>query len=340
MTRMQAPPGAPEWLEVVTAAERPDLWEQTLADQLFRSVWPEYNLHGSDTWKYFPATFPAHAAFQILFLDKRTERIVSRGRTIGIRWDGSLRSLPRGIDDAGLRALNESRPPTAVCALAAEVDDEFQGHGLSELILRAMAMATVATGLSRLVVPVRPSMKERYPLMPIDRYAAWRRDDGLPFDSWLRVHARLGARHLAGRAPVATHQRQGGGLGALDGHVLPGERHVRVPPLSGAAHRPRRPRPRIREPNVWVEHDTSKVEAQPPVALPGAIGRPPAGGAAGLQLRQVRGQLGRLSRCWPPTLTGLAGSQRGRCKNRLKENHVRTVHLCRHQQTQDGQIRG
>jgi hypothetical protein len=40
------------------------------------------------------------------------------------------------------------------------------------------------------------SWKDRYPLIPIERYASWRREDGLPFDPWLRVHARLGARIL------------------------------------------------------------------------------------------------------------------------------------------------
>jgi hypothetical protein len=44
-----------------------------------------------------------------------------------------------------------------------------------------------------LIAPVRPSWKERYPLVPIDRYAAWRRADGLLFDPWMRVHERLGA---------------------------------------------------------------------------------------------------------------------------------------------------
>src|SRR4029078_11862711 len=44
-----------------------------------------------------------------------------------------------------------------------------------------------------LIAPVRPSWKERYPLAPIERYAAWTRDDGLAFDPWMRVHARLGA---------------------------------------------------------------------------------------------------------------------------------------------------
>ncbi|HSI96884.1 MAG TPA: hypothetical protein VK926_00850 [Gaiellaceae bacterium] len=41
---------------------------------------------------------------------------------------------------------------------------------------------------------MRPSRKARYPLVPIDRYAHWETEEGLPFDPWLRTHARLGAR--------------------------------------------------------------------------------------------------------------------------------------------------
>jgi len=39
-------------------------------------------------------------------------------------------------------------------------------------------------------------MKTRYPLTPMKRYVQWRRSDGLPFDPWLRVHARLGGELL------------------------------------------------------------------------------------------------------------------------------------------------
>jgi len=49
-------------------------------------------------------------------------------------------------------------------------------------------------GFHRLIAPVRPSLKSRYPLTAIDRYVEWTTADGLPFDPWLRVHARLGAR--------------------------------------------------------------------------------------------------------------------------------------------------
>jgi hypothetical protein len=56
-------------------------------------------------------------------------------------------------------------------------------------------MASIATehGFEDLIAPVRPSAKERYPLTPIERYASWTREDGLPFDPWMRVHARVGA---------------------------------------------------------------------------------------------------------------------------------------------------
>ena len=47
--------------------------------------------------------------------------------------------------------------------------------------------------LDSLIAPVRPNWKERYPLVPVERYAEWRRPDGLLFDPWMRVHERLGA---------------------------------------------------------------------------------------------------------------------------------------------------
>jgi hypothetical protein len=49
-------------------------------------------------------------------------------------------------------------------------------------------------GLGWLIAPVRPNAKERYPTIPIERYACWVREDGTPFDPWVRVHTRMGAR--------------------------------------------------------------------------------------------------------------------------------------------------
>jgi hypothetical protein len=190
---VRSPDDAPAWLETFTAAERPELWERTSADGIFDGVWPEYNHHGNVSGRYFGALYPRYADLQAVFLDRRTDRVVARIRTIPFRWDGSLKDLPAGIDAMGLRAVDEPNAPTALSALAAEVDAQYQSSGLSRFLLEAMAALARQAGLRNLVAPVRPSWKDRYPLLPIERYAAWGREDGLPFDPWMRVHARLGA---------------------------------------------------------------------------------------------------------------------------------------------------
>src|SRR5439155_1246749 len=62
---------------------------------------------------------------------------------------------------------------------------------------RAMVDLARVHGLGTLLAPVRPADKSAYPLAPMERYARWQNDDGLPMDRWIRVHARMGADILA-----------------------------------------------------------------------------------------------------------------------------------------------
>jgi hypothetical protein len=249
MDGLTIPPGSS--VEVFTAEERPDLWQQ--ARPLFGGIWPEYNLHGNHSGKYFGELFPRFARFQVLVYDGAADRVVGRGRAIPFRWDGSLDDLPTGIDAVGLRAVSEHAALTAVSALAAEVERDQQGHGLSRLILQAMAVAARNAGLGPLVAPVRPSRKDQYPLIPIDAYSRWRRADGLPFDPWLRVHARLKATILRTEphsmeiaAPVADwEQWTGMELPEPGEYVFPGG----LAPLAVAGGMGR-----YWEPNVWMLH--------------------------------------------------------------------------------------
>ena len=57
-----------------------------------------------------------------------------------------------------------------------------------------MSRLAADAGLGHLIAPVRPSLKDRYPTIPIERYAHWTRPGGEPFDPWVRVHTRMGAR--------------------------------------------------------------------------------------------------------------------------------------------------
>ena len=103
--------------------------------------------------------------------------------------------LPGGVDDMLEAWFGAGGPPEpdALSAMVAVVDRKRQGQGLSRHVIEAMVDIARRNGFSELIAPVRPTWKDRYPLIPMERYARWKRDDGLPFDPWLRVHARLGA---------------------------------------------------------------------------------------------------------------------------------------------------
>jgi hypothetical protein len=102
---------------------------------------------------------------------------------------------------------------------------------------------------------VRPTLKHRYPLTPIERYMEWRRDDGLLFDPWLRAHERAGA-EIVGPAPdslvsegtVAELEEWCGlafpesGSYVVEGALVPVEIDRE------------QDRGRYREPNVWMRH--------------------------------------------------------------------------------------
>jgi GNAT superfamily N-acetyltransferase len=185
---------AADGLTLHTAAERPDLDER--ADELTGEVWPEYNRHGDVLNELWPVLDERFTDFQFVLVDA-AEEIVAQGHMVPCRWDGTVDGLPEGIDAALAGAVAAAEPPNAACALAAEIRPGHQGRGLAPEMIRAMAALCRRHGLAGgLIAPVRPNLKARYPLIPIERYATWTRPDGLPLDPWMRVHARLGGRIL------------------------------------------------------------------------------------------------------------------------------------------------
>jgi hypothetical protein len=165
--------------------------------------------------------------------------IVARARSIPVRWNGSVDDLPVGIDGAIARGFDEEGA-NVLCALVIMVPRVIQGRGVSAAAVKAMGGIARRRGLGSLIAPVRPSWKDRYPLVAIERYAQWRRPDGFLFDPWMRVHERLGAVVLKAE-PRSLRIRQCRRVGAVDRDVVPGQRRVLVPqrPLDGI-DRPRR----------------------------------------------------------------------------------------------------
>jgi len=176
-------------MKFATVADRPDLvgaaWERT------RDTMPEYNNHGDILNAYWGRLTEELPEFQFHVIDDEQE-ILARARSIPVRWDGTVEDLPTGIDQAIARGFDEGRA-NVLCALVILVPGDLQGGGWSAAAVTAMSEIARRHGFRSLIAPVRPSWKERYPLVPIEQYAQWRRPDGLPFDPWMRVHARLGA---------------------------------------------------------------------------------------------------------------------------------------------------
>jgi GNAT superfamily N-acetyltransferase len=179
---------------VVPYSERPELVER-LGE--VEDVWPKFLYHTDATfnalWGRVRREF---SEFQLVLYDDDTDTVIGRGQTIPFRWDGRREDLPDGVDGVVRRVFGAGGEPTTLSALVAVVDPRYQGRGLSSLIIEGMRGVAAEHGLDALVAPVRPTLKARYPLTPIERYLTWRRADGQLFDPWLRVHERLGAEIL------------------------------------------------------------------------------------------------------------------------------------------------
>lgn len=190
-------PWREESVTVITHTEEPDLASRF--DQLFPSVWPEFNMHGDvlhPAWDRLYGEFPA---YQFLLVNDRTNTLLARGNTLPFFWDGYPDHLPEGIDaltEQGFAEQGSGPAPNTLSAMAAEVPPENRSRGLGTLLLKAMAALTSQSGMSALVAPVRPTRKFRYPLTAVEEYMHWNAADGLPFDPWIRIHVLLGAKIL------------------------------------------------------------------------------------------------------------------------------------------------
>ncbi|XVU28571.1 hypothetical protein ACQPZJ_16435 [Actinoplanes sp. CA-054009] len=179
-----------------TVAERPELADKGIPSA---EVWPEYNLHGDRLNQWWGHLDEELADYQFFLVDENDD-VVAEGHTGPLWWDGDDATLPGGIDQAIEQSFvrtRAGRPVNTLCALAAETPRDGRRRGLAAELLGAMRAIAGRRGLTHLVAPVRPSWKERYPLVPIERYVRWRRADGQLLDPWMRVHERLGARVAA-----------------------------------------------------------------------------------------------------------------------------------------------
>jgi GNAT superfamily N-acetyltransferase len=174
-----------------TDAERPDL----RGGPALAGLWPAFLYHDPIGERLFLRAVRQYAELQFYAWDDERDEVVGQANAIPAAWDGNPESLPeRGIGAVIEGLFDEAASPRNVlCALQIMIAPSHQGQGLSGRMIERMHELGREHGLDPLIAPVRPTLKARYPLAPIERYIAWRRPDGAHFDPWLRTHERLGA---------------------------------------------------------------------------------------------------------------------------------------------------
>jgi hypothetical protein len=75
-------------------------------------------------------------------------------------------------------ARSPSSSGTTAVLGAALVEASHQSRGLSSRLMQPMRSLAEERSMHSLVAPVRPTLKSSYPLTPLERYVAWKREDG------------------------------------------------------------------------------------------------------------------------------------------------------------------
>ncbi len=175
-------------------------------DALFGDGFPAFVTADPEVKRHVGSVGEHFADLELVLLDRDgdDEELVAAAWGVPIAWTGEVADLPGGYTDAMRRSVEGHgcvRPDTFV-VMAAQVHPGRRGLGVAAAVLGALRELAGDRGLRRVLAPVRPTLKARYPTIPIEQFAGWRRADGTSLDPWLRTHERVGAR-LVATAPAS-----------------------------------------------------------------------------------------------------------------------------------------
>lgn len=223
---------------------------------LLRSGWPPFIVADAEAARWLPRVRELFAHLELLALDGAA--YVGAGWAVPIAWDGTVADLPTGYTDSLRRAVGDAdaqRPASTLVLCAAQVAETHRGRGVASLLIERFRDLARDTGASALLVPLRPTRKARYPLIPIEEYASWRRGDGTPFDPWMRTHREMGAEVLAVAPASQTMTGTVAEWEAWTGVAMPGSGHYVIPEGLAPLRIDREADlGTYVEPNIWVRH--------------------------------------------------------------------------------------
>ncbi|MBP0458384.1 hypothetical protein [Streptomyces montanisoli] len=232
-------------------------WPDEQMKELFSEGFPEFITADRLVKDYLGRVREYFADLNLMLVDESGVPVAS-GWGVPIRWDGTADALPSGYTQSLARAVEgreQGVEADTLVVCGAIVTPSLKGRGLAGEVITALCRAAGEAGLARVVAPVRPTTKARYPLTPIETFMAWKREDGMSLDPWIRTHQRLGAEILAA-APVS--QTMTGTVAEWErwsGMAFPASGDYVIPDgLSLLTVDRSADQGVYREPNVWMRH--------------------------------------------------------------------------------------
>ncbi len=248
--------GLPEGLSIATFAERPDT--EPAIDAAMAAVWPDFMRAHEPAAELFGRADRDWPDFQLVLTDE-AGGFAAIANSMPLRWDGTDDGLPAGWVEQGLRAVADhdaGRPPDTLGAMQIVVRPDLHGGGLSGTMVEAMKAAARSAGFRAVIACLRPTWKDRYPLAPMERYATWTRADGLPFDPWIRLHVRLGARIVRASPESMTMRGSVADWESWSGMSLPESGEYVIPRATSTLAIDREADTGVsHDANLWVVHD-------------------------------------------------------------------------------------
>lgn len=161
-----------------------------------QNTWADFILQDHANVKYWERLYKEFPTYQFFLLDG--DALVGCGNCVPLYLaDKDLNNLPDEGWDWALSQAFENKESglqaNTLAALQIAINPSYRGQGVSELLVNTMKGIAQEQKFKDFILPVRPNLKHKYPLIDIDDYIQWKNENGLPYDAWIRVHARNGA---------------------------------------------------------------------------------------------------------------------------------------------------
>lgn len=245
--------------ELSVTAERTDAreWSDEQLADLFSEGFPAFITADRRAHQYVGRVRALFPEWNLTLVDAQGNPVAG-GWGVPARWDGTVADLPAGYTDAIIRAVEgreQGVQADTFIICAAIVAGRLTGRGLAGKALAALRDAAVEAGLTRVIAPVRPTLKQQYPLTPVEDFMAWTRPDGTALDPWIRTHQRMGAAILAAAPASQTMTGTVSEWEEWAGIALPSSGDYVIPRGLGVLRIDREAdQGTYVEPNIWMRH--------------------------------------------------------------------------------------